>query len=219
MPVRKIPRNYRNITGIVSSTSSKSSTMFESSLERDLLIQLDFDLNVARFEEQPLRVSFVDKAGRPHTYTPDILIFYRTDIVPAKQMPPILAEVKYRQGLFANWKELKPKFKAARAFAHEREWRFRILTEHEIRTPYLENAKFLRQYRRIESDWDTIHLLLDSLIELRATTPNALTLACFKDPMNRAELIPILWQLIAQRRIGCDLNLPLTMESPIWTLD
>ncbi len=193
--------------------------MFESSLERDLLIQLDFDLNVARFEEQPLRVPFVDKAGRPHSYTPDILIFYRTDIVPAKGMPPVLAEVKYRQDLFANWKELKPKFIAARAFAREREWRFRILTEIEIRTPYLENAKFLRQYRRVESDWDRVHLLLDTLNELRATTPNALTLACFKDPMNRAELIPMLWKLVAQCRIGCDLNLPLTMETPIWTLD
>ena len=42
MPVRKIPKNYRNITGRVSlRTLDGSSAAFESSLERDLLICLD----------------------------------------------------------------------------------------------------------------------------------------------------------------------------------
>lgn len=223
MPVRKIPRNYRNITGRVAggnpASGVKSGVGFESSLERDLYILLDFDLNVHHFEEQPVRVTFRDKLDRPHVYTPDVLITYRSDIVPANTMPPVLAEVKYRQDLFDQWKELKPKFRAARLHARERSWRFRILTEVEIRTPYLDNVRFLRGYRKAEASFEAVHLILDTLLELRSVTPEALMLACFKDPTNRAELIPVLWKLIATRRVGCDLDTPLTMHSPLWTLD
>lgn len=145
MPVRNIPRSHRSLTGRVASHTDDTSRMFESSLERDLFIILDFDGRIANFEEQPLRIPFTDKQGNRHTYVPDVLIHYHPNAVAGYQKPPLLAEVKYRQDLFRNWNELKPKFKAARAFSREQGWQcFRIFTENEIRTPYLENAKFLR---------------------------------------------------------------------------
>jgi TnsA endonuclease N terminal/TnsA endonuclease C terminal len=220
MPVRKIPHSRRSLTGRVARRTRDASPMFESSLERDLFILLDFDIGIASFEEQPLRISFTDAKGCLHNYTPDVLIHYHPDPITAYQMPPLLAEVKYRQDLFKNWKELKPKFKAARAFSREKGWQpFCIFTEHEIRTPYLETVKFLRGFTHLEPAPNEVHLLLNNLAALRITTPQSLLLACSTDPMRGAELIPTLWHLVALRHIGCNLDERLTMLSSIWSLD
>lgn len=218
MPVRTPPRNHRSITGLVASVKNKTMRAHESTLERDLLFLLEFDLNVKTYEEQPVRIEFQDAEGRPHTYTPDVLVTYRTDIEPAKRMPPLLCEVKYRKDLFADWQHLKPKFKAARSYARERGWQFSILTEQEIRTPLLENARFLLPYRRLELDWEQAHLLLRMTGELREATPESLLLACNKEQMERARLLPMLWHLVSIGMVGADLNLKLTMHSPIWTM-
>jgi hypothetical protein len=220
MSVRKIRPSGRSLTGRVARPTHKTSADFESSLERDLYTLLVFDKQrFAGFEEQPLIVSYTDPQGHIHTYTPDVLIHFNADPITGHQLPPMLAEVKYRKDLFAEWKDLKPKFKAARAFSRERGWqRFSIFTENEIRTPYLSNANFLLLYERTELVPDEVNLLLDSLAELRIATPQALLLACSEDLMRGAELMPILWRLIALKRIGCNLDERLTMVSPIWTL-
>ncbi|MDQ3818146.1 MAG: Tn7 transposase TnsA N-terminal domain-containing protein, partial [Acidobacteriota bacterium] len=148
MPVRKIPLSGRSLTGRVARPGDDGSAEFESSLERDLYSLLVFDKRrYAGFEVQPVRIAFTDNQGRIRTYTPDVLIYFIADPVTGHRPPPVLAEVKYRNDLFEQWKKLKPKFKAARAFSREQGWqRFRILTEVEIRTPYLANVKFLRGF-------------------------------------------------------------------------
>lgn len=219
MPTRKIPKSYRSVTGLVASNKNERMAGFESSLERDLILLIEFDLNVEYYEEQPVIIDYIDGNGKEHSYTPDILVKYRKDIVPAKRMIPSLYEVKYRQDLFANWKELKPKFKAARAYAKARGWRFQIVTEQEIRTPYLQNVKFLLPYRNVKFDWNEQQILLNKLKDMRETNPESLMLACYKDYFNRAKLIPVMWHLVCVSRIGIDLELPLTMHSVIWTLE
>jgi hypothetical protein len=104
-------------------------------------------------------------------------------------------------------------------YAKKQGWEFRILTEREIRTPYLKNVKFLRQYRQIPANYDYEKLLLGAMRELRETDPEALLLAIFQDKWNRALLIPSLWRLISLRRIGTDITEPLTMRSRIWCFD
>lgn len=216
MPVRKIPPNSRSLTGLVSSLKQRRLVGSESSLERDFYILLDFDLDVARYEEQPVRIEYRDAEGRERSYVPDVLITYRDDISPAKGWPPLLCEVKYREDLRLNWKDIKPKIRAGRVYAHERGWRFKIITEREVRTPYLENAKFLRQYRRVPTNCEHVDLLLAAMRELREADPETLLIAVFKDPWNRAQLIPMLWQLVSNKMIGVDLSQPLTMRSRIW---
>jgi hypothetical protein len=54
-------------------------TAFESSLERDFLLLLDFNPDVEFFEEQPVKIVYHDAKGRRRTYTPDVLVRYRTD--------------------------------------------------------------------------------------------------------------------------------------------
>jgi len=173
----------------------------ESSLERDFYILLDFDLNVDKYVEQPLSIEYRDADGRERTYTPDVLIYYRNDIVPVRSMKPALCEVKHRRDLFENWRKYKPKVRAGRAHARERGWEFKIITECEVRTAYLENAKFLRQYRTLPTNWDHANRLLETMRELRETDSESLLVAVASDRWQQAEMLPMLWQLIAENRM------------------
>ena len=211
--VRKIPIGTRSVTGTM-----PGGARFESTLERDLMYILKFDINVDKFIDQPVKIEYQDKNGRNRSYTPDILIHYRKDIIPAKHMPTILAEVKYRDDLRKNCKELRPKFKAAIRYAKEHGWQFKILTDREIRTPYMLNAKFLLPYLNPDPypNYNTVQLVLDRVRELRATDVETLLVSIYRDKWNQAELLPVIWHLIAIRRIGNDLTLPITMRSQIW---
>jgi len=79
MPARKIPLNYRNITGYVQSDKSGDYTNFESSLERDALILAEYDENILSFKTQPRRFDY-EIEGKQRHYTPDILISYKVVI-------------------------------------------------------------------------------------------------------------------------------------------
>lgn len=188
-------------------------------LLRDFTSLLDFDLNVLYYTRRPFPVPYTDGEGRGRIYTPAFFVKYRSDIVPAKWMPPLLCEVRSREDLARNWAALKPMLRAGLRYARERRWRFQIVTEREVRTPYLENARFLSPYREKETDWRHTDLLLDMLYELRLATPEALLAACAADEAERAELLPSLWEMVSKKRLGVDLTQPLTMRSDIWSYD
>jgi hypothetical protein len=42
MPVRRVPKHARSLTGLVPNTRTSAMTAFESSWERDFLLLLDF---------------------------------------------------------------------------------------------------------------------------------------------------------------------------------
>jgi hypothetical protein len=216
MPVRRIPKNYRSVTGLVASNDVSQLTAYESSLERDCIKHLIFNKNVARHEEQPVTISFICD-GRKYSYTPDLLIAYRKDAGPAKDWNPLLAEVKYRSDLVKDWLKLKPKFHAARRYAAERAWDFTVITDREIRTPYLKNITLLLECRKHPTDEAVTNVLLDALDSLGDTNPDTLLRSVSQDSLTRATMIPTLWQLVADYRIGADLEKPLTMNCPIWS--
>jgi len=216
MPVRKIRANYRSVTGLVADDHSARSTAYESSLERDFIKHLLFNQNVLEHEEQPLTIDFTDTRGKPRSYTPDLLVSYRKDIAMTKGWQPLLAEVKYRSDLFQHWANLKPKFRAARAYARERSWHFAVVTERELRTPYLQNITFLLEFRKHPVDKALTQLLLETAAGKSPATPASLLTFLSHGAMQKATLLPTLWQLVANDRIGVDLEQRLTMSSPIW---
>jgi hypothetical protein len=191
-------------------------TAFESSLERDFLLLLDFDPDVEFFEEQPVKIVYHDAKGRRRTYTPDVLVRYHTDLLPARYTKPLLGEVKYRDDLRQHWAEYRSKFRAAQRYARQQDWRFHLVTERQVRTPYLDNVKFLRLYRTLPVNDSYRTQLLSTLATLGATDPVSLLTAVFQDRWQQAQLLPMLWQLVATRQISTDLNQPLTMQSCLW---
>lgn len=209
-PVRKISINSRSVTGTVPKMGK-----YESTLERDLMEILRFDPEVEQFIPQPMTIEFHDKDGKKRSYTPDGLIRFRPPV--SNIQPPILFEVKYREDFRNDWKNLLPKFRAAKAVCLERGWRFLVYTEREIRTPYLLNVKFLWQFLEQVPEDGMRSLVLQVLNDLDEADPDLLLHALCRDAENRARFIPIIWHLVATGEIECDLGKPINMRSIIRT--
>ncbi|WP_375751988.1 TnsA endonuclease N-terminal domain-containing protein [Vibrio sp. HN007] len=165
--------------------------------------------DVHHFLEQPVKVEFKDEKNQLRCYTPDALVSFT-------EQPQQLVEVKYEAELKEKWSELKPKFKAATKLARSKGWVFKIYTERRIRTPFLTNARFLKQYRNISAKQTDILSILSTLFELRESSPKALLATLKTNKWNQATYIPIIWHLVSSNQIATDLNRPLTMDSPIW---
>jgi hypothetical protein len=213
MPVRKIPKNYRCITGIISAQKAVGEAGYEASLERDFLLLLEFDPAVKAFEVQPLRVNWRDQSGRRRRYTPDC----RVDYVDGLRKPTIF-EIKFRRCLWADWNELRQAYRAAVHETALEGFRFKILTEKEIRTTYLDCVKFLLPFVRRGTDHASQQLVLTTIDKVRVTTPRELMTRISDTRSKHALLMPSLWYLIGTFQIYSDLTKPLTMDSRIESL-
>lgn len=208
--VRPLKMSSRALTGRVS-MSGGAVAEYESSLERDWLIALDFDWRVVRIQEQPYTLSY-ELNGEKRRYTPDVLVVFDD----GKAQWTVVYEVKGREDLWLKWSEHRPRYKAAVHDCRAKGWRFRIVTEREIRTPYLSNIKFLRRYRDLTPLKMHKEALLYSLRALGPTTPQALLAAVWWDEDKQLMALTELWRLVSTREIGASLETPLTMSTQIW---
>ena len=217
MPVRKIPKNYIGVTGAFASLKNGRMLGFESLLERDLMILLEFDGQVEGFEEQPITVPISELGKRPSKYVPDLLVQYKASTKPKKPRRPLLAEIKHTSDLAKHAAKYQPKFEAARNFAEDRDWEFRIINETEIRGPYLQNLKFLREYVKIAPSEADVAYLLGGLAELdgQSGLEDFLTHVC-PSPERRLALLPVLWHLVVTGRVRTDLSVPLTGDTVLF---
>jgi hypothetical protein len=186
---------------------------FESSLERDWLLALDFDHRVQGIQVQPFSLHY-EHQGAMRRYTPDV----RADYNLASGIATLVYEVKPHEELQANWLAYRPRFKAAVRYCRGHGWRFKVVTERHIRTALLDNARFLRRYRALPEQDLYVQQLLYTLRALGTTTPQALLAAAYWTEESRMAALPMLWKLIASCRLGADLHVPLTMSAPIWLL-
>lgn len=209
-PVRSIGTSRSYLTGQVSLDKGGTAS-FESSLERDWLVLLDFDPTIKSVLEQPFSIQYAAQ-GMSRRYTPDVMAEFQRP----SRVETIVYEVKPREILRANWSRYRPRFKAAVHYCRERDWRFKIVTEKEIRTPYLENAKFLRRYRNLPEQTLVCDQLLYTFKALGPTTPQALLAAAYWPKEDQIKAIPMLWKMVVDGRIGVLLHEPLTMNSEIW---
>lgn len=212
MKTRKVPLNYRNVTGNNGSVKSDYSVA-ESTLEADFLTLLDFSKDVAYFRTQPITIEY-NKNDLRCTYTPDV----KVENINSKIT---YYEVKYRKDLFKNWALLKPKFKAAIQYAKNNGAQFKIITEKEIRTDYLLNIKFLKMYTVQECTTSKHKALEDMLENLKVSTPNKLIQALEELGWSRAESLYNIWLIIAlgergKNQVYVDLYKRLSMDSTIW---
>lgn len=211
-PVRAIGVQSRSITGTM-----PDGNRYESALERDFMLLLQFDPAVDIYTPQPLTFTFRGPDGKSQKYTPDGLVEWRTDLE-VHDPRPMLVEVKYREAFQGDWRSWRHRSRAAREYAEDRGWIYKIFTEREIRTRFLDNVRFLLPYRRRTGSHETEAWVLDKLNEIKESTPQALIETLYQDRWNQAALIPVVWRLLAERNIGCDLTEALTMQSPLWTL-
>lgn len=210
--VRDIPLKENSLSGKIISQKNDSVIEFESSLERDFIYLLEFNNDVSSYCEQPIKLSKENQF-----YTPDFYVNYF-------ERKSELIEIKYSTDLLINLEAYQKKFQIAREYCKENNIIFKVLTEVEIRTQYLENAKFLLRFRsnfnvghQINSSHiHDVNLLMTKIKEVNETTFNELINKCSQTESKRAELIHILWHLISINEIKIDLNSKLSMNQKIW---
>lgn len=214
-PVRRIPTNRRVVTGFTS-WRGEEAIPFESLLERDFIQRQAFNLAVTTVVPQPCEVKFRSNSGRADTYTPDFLVVYRSqDDAIGKEFKPLLVEVKPEVEWRANWRNWLPKWVAARRYAAEQGWRFKVMDESRIRTRALSQIVFLQRYRDFDADPMHSAQIVADLKGLGTATTDYLLAKHFA-PSRRAEGIAHLWHLVAIRQIDCDICEPLNNDSTLW---
>lgn len=203
MPVRAIPRNYRSVTGKQFVPGLGRHVGFESTLERDFIMLCRFIPGFVDIDEQPVKVPL----GHGQSYVPDFLVTWKGG------RRPDLVEVKPEKVLAEQSAKLEPRFAAARQMAADNGWAFRIATEKSIRTPRLENARFLLPFHDRVVDEDICRRLTSALAGGRTCSLGAVLGSAFPNSKEIPKALPALWHLVATMRIAVDLDQPLTMKS------
>ncbi len=214
---RKIGLGRRALTGYMTSAKKTEGIgQFESSLERDYFALLEFDAKVIAWHPQPFTIPIPATQGRRGTrYSPDVAVEYAT-APNGKNLDRVeLVEVKYRDELRANWDYFKHRFRHGIRYAKREGWRFRILTEREIRTERLNNAKFFLPYRDRGTDEDDIYSIAMVLEKQGISTPNRVLDCPSLGYLTRGRLISILWHMVAKGLVVIDFDQPFGMNSPI----
>lgn len=213
MPVRKIPKNHLVVTGSFASRKNGQMDAFESLLEKEYMLLLDFDERVERFDPQPITIPVPSVAKG---YTPDVLVYFRPDQESGVIRKPLLTEVKHTDDLKRNAEKYAPKFQAAKRFAKESGWEFRITTQVDIRTPRLANLKFLREYRNIDPTPEDQDRLLDAIKQTDdAASAEALLGQLAASDEDRLHWLPVIWHALLHRSIVADLDRPLDHNSAL----
>lgn len=218
MPVRNIPLKYSSLSGEKSSAKNNRRIQFESSLEADFIDLLEWDRNVKFYEEQPYKIEFLDENKKTRYYVPDFLVVYHDSVLNEENWP-IIFEVKYSRDLEIQKEKLSPKFKAAKRFCKQENFFFKIITEKEIRTPFLENIKFLKKYRKTAEDnyiKEIASHLIKLLEEFDVSTPEIIIASISRTDEIKAVFLYNLWILISNGVIAIDMTKKITMESKIW---
>lgn len=213
--VRRIGPTRRSVSGY-HSFRGEDSVPFESTLERDFLVRTEFDLSVSAIVSQPASIPFVAGDGRPSTYTPDFLVYYRLGDRHYEDYPrPMLVEVKPREEWRDHWREWSPKWKAADRYAREQGWTFRIHDEGRIRDVVLGRIRFLERYERMAVPPEDVRSILNTVGEMGSVTVDFLLARHFAG-LYRARGQALLWHLLARRRLDADLHRPLDDHTEVW---
>ena len=201
--MRRIPLSRRShIIGF--QPLATGTTEHESALERDFVTLTTFLHPYASFTSQPVTLTFSD-GPRTRRYTPDFLVRYRGDHAE-------LVEVKYRTDLRANFAQLRPGFEAARRWAGEHGFIFRIATERGIRGPTLDNAKRLLPLRDAPVDLAVAEFVLAKARASRDATFGEVLAAL---PVSREIGLATLWRMIAQRTLRVDFATAITFTTRV----
>ncbi|AYQ27486.1 MULTISPECIES: TnsA endonuclease N-terminal domain-containing protein [unclassified Polaromonas] len=209
MQARKIPKNYLVVTGGFASQKNDKMRGFESLLEKDHLLLLEFDDSVTSFDVQPVRIPV---PGVRNGYVPDVLVHYKTNSDPPPRSQ--LIEVKTLEDLERNKQKYAPKFAAATQFAQARGWEFVIRDETQIRTSRLSNLKFLREYRNSTPTEQEVAQVLRCFTVVNSSSTLLNSLAASEE--EKLRWLPVIWSMLLTKQLVTNLEVPFTGDVPLW---
>lgn len=189
------------------------SIAYESILERDFLIYHTFRYDVVDIIAQPVQLEF-QKHGRTYFYTPDFFVEFDKE----SGLKPMLIEVKPEQLWQENWREWSNKWKVAMQYCKDNGYVFHIYDEHRIRHQALENINFLQAYKNFAIDKADAQTVL-AHIDLMGTATIDYLLTRFYSGNFRPHGKRVIYCLLANKLLHCDLSRPIDDFSQIWSAD
>lgn len=212
---RKIKPTRRSVSGVYPFRGDVA-VPFESTLERDFLMRSEFFLDVLDVIAQPAQIPFFAVNGQSYTYTPDFLVYYKLGNRSYSDYPkPLLVEVKPEEEWRRHWRSWLPKWKAARHYAHEQGWQFRIYDESRVRDKVFENVRFFERYKRMSFSPEESQCVIDSVQQMGAAPIHYLLARHFMG-LYRSQGVAHIWHLIATRRLDCDVSKSINEFSEVW---
>lgn len=209
-PVRKIKPTRRSVSGYFS-FRGKEPTPYESTLERDFVMRMDYDRSVERVVSQPARLFYIDANRIERRYTPDYLVYFTNPM-----RKPLLVEVKEKQELESDFHKLRYKFSAAFAFAKQNGCTFKIYDERRIRDSILENLQMLRNFasRKVSNG------IANEVKRALESIPLPISVRRFTQSFNSEQKAPgirenDIWRLALDHKLELNLSEPLSEETEI----
>jgi len=215
---RKAKYTYGSSSGYYPFRGEKS-IWYESLLERDLLILLEYNDMVLDVDEQPVTIEYTNHNGRTVTYTPDFLVtFNPLPLYGTQSLYPksLLIEVKPHKILKKKFQELRPKFKIATRYAQANDYIFKLYDDKRIRGIELENILFMKRYKKTQFDEIEEYRILEYLKSVGHTQIDHLLEALYATKTKQAIALSQLYQLIYHKKIGIDLGQEINNWSTIW---
>lgn len=190
MGVRKIKKSYISSTGHFKSYKNDKLIEYESILERDFYMTLEFDDEVLSYEEQPLRINYEYKDGASYRYTPDCLVTYHDNTQK-------YFEVKYANNIRDDI-ELREKLDFLIAYFTEHiNINLEIATDEDIDSIYLENLNFLYNFAYLKEDKEKYSYIENTLEDLKDdTTVEQLLMLLSNNKMEQLRYLPYVWNYL-----------------------
>lgn len=204
MSVRKIKKSYISSTGHFKSFKNNKQIAYESILERDFYMTLEFDDEVLSYEEQPLRINYEYKDGISYRYTPDCLVTYHDNTQK-------YFEVKYANNIRDDI-ELKEKLDFLIAYFSEQiNIDLEIATDEDIDSIYLDNLNFLYNFAYLQEDEEKYSYIENTLENLNDDiTVEQLLLKLSNDKIEQLRYLPYIWNYLFINTYLIDLDEKIT---------
>jgi hypothetical protein len=202
MRSRKITNTgtLKNI-GKFPSIKTGSTVYFESLLERDYIYLLDYDPDVIRFREQPLKIEYPFD-GRVRSYFPDFLVEKRTH----SELVEVKPQIKTLGPAFASFVKIITDTAVSRGYGYS------VVTDLTIRKePRLTNIKVLWRYARVPIVFRHTVLLHNLFKENKILSLGEIT-SYFASVGETRELV---YSLLFHRHLSINIDEPMQEGSPV----
>ena len=208
MSIRKIKKSHISVTGYFSSYKNKRQINFESKLEHDFYLLLEFDEQVKSYKEQPFNIYYIyqDKKRR---YTPDALVNYIKKKKKVFEVKPIFK--------IQNDIELKEKIELQKQkIKKEKNLELSIFTDANIDKIYMDNIKIIYNFAFIKENKEIENKIKNELLKLNIQIQiKELLDRITNNQFDRLKYIPYIWNLVFNNPRCVDFTKKITMASTI----
>jgi hypothetical protein len=181
------------------STTASRFLEYESLLERDWMLLMDFDRKVEWMCEQPLRLRY-RKDGRPASHVPDLLVW--------RAGTPELCDVKSEERL--EDPEFQAQVEATGLACAQAGFGYRVLSEPDRQL--LTNVRWLAGFREPPADLDGERARMLSALAVQPSTIGEL----LDDAVEPALARPVLMHLLWVGEVLLDVTEPMAHASRVW---